>query len=511
MQSLRTDVANKKAAVHCSMQQLHELRRAHWDAEAALAHARVRLVETKDALKAAEEYHVALSTSFEFSRRAYHGACLQALPLDVLRHLFDFVRTEHIPEQPQQFGFSSYDIARKAIPFRLAAVCRRWQSVAFSQPSLWSYISAGSRHWTQADLDSVVLLLRRSASADLEIVLRLNDATEGSLAFFEAAIMQTAAHFGRARKVEVELPVECSPSELLHALRRPTPSLTHLSLDAMDWNCSDRSCLPLAPRLTTLDLAWPSFSLPPRHFFPSLTTLRIWNETPLNVVISTLHRCAPTLKTLFFRLSQGDIDDSMAEVRPPVTLPFLETLELVGFLPGTQLLDLPALRRLVIAADVGIEGLLPIIERVRGTVTELTLFATTDGTGIGVASLPLLARLDQIDSLEIIRRTGLENDYRVPDGFFKHIAETTPPMWPRLSRIIIENIVRSEWGDSSMGPGRNLDEEILLLVQGRNPPLQGLRGTNAAGQQQAARLQEVRVRCTGFGWLQQTIDGLLAQ
>ena len=363
-----------------------------------LAETQARLAILDRQRKVARHNHEMLEVGLDASRREHLGECISALPLDdVLQFIFrdvldaqDPVRT-HNPLN--QLGFTHYSLERKRAPFTLAAVCRRWRTLAISTTTLWSWISAPDvdEKWLQPVLDSVDLCLVRSRSAPLDVVLTgPGFHNESSLELFDNAVQLVGQHFNRWRTADLQFSRHMDHQKLLQYLRGPSPVLTRLFVLGRDSNLApNRTYLPVAPNLTVLEVDCTNFRCSPRHGgFRSLTTLSIYHVCTVTQLVELLSACALTLKTLVLH----SVETIIGVEGLPINLPALTSLTVSSRIQAHETLIAPVLRTLMIDISV---SLWPFLEQVRSTVTELILFEDDDDSDVDVPHLIGLSCLGQ--------------------------------------------------------------------------------------------------------------------
>ncbi|KZV80842.1 hypothetical protein EXIGLDRAFT_780457 [Exidia glandulosa HHB12029] len=174
----------------------------------------------------------------------------------------------------------------------------------------------------------------------------------------------------------------------------------------------------------------------------------------------------------------------------PVPLSHLTSLAVHAGYGVLSRITTPNLRRLALECGELDSSISWFLRQVSKTVTELTL----EGTTIGSDHLSVILGLSNIERLSFAS-TGTD-DYRVTDAFFARLADTLPPIWPKLQSISLSSHGRYILPD---GDG------LIRLVRARN-----IDSGSAVGDGGPCRLTEVDVRYKEVpDWIKATLENLL--
>lgn len=241
---------------------------------------------------------------------------IDVLPLELLVALF----TSYLTASPE--GGSSH--ARTT----LALVSKRWYSVCYSTPSLWSRI-----HDEDAGPPNA-LALSQSQQHPLDVFLDMSDDMEPTKKAVREGFKQTCAHLYRWRTAAIEV----GKDEDLASLANPGVPLLESIILKKGFRDSRLGRVDLfggeAPKLRHLRLSrvvipWGSNVLSGLRGLV-LDTIERPNVISLFDIISILVR-SPQLRTLTLHCLR--VPSLPAPVPTPVQLPYLQELELTGFDP----------------------------------------------------------------------------------------------------------------------------------------------------------------------------------
>ncbi|EJD41983.1 hypothetical protein AURDEDRAFT_168977 [Auricularia subglabra TFB-10046 SS5] len=408
------------------------------------------------------------------ARAAYMQNVLDACPEDVLHLIFE--ATAELPDENwQTFGFGAYNHRRSKSPFHLASICSRWRRIALGCPSLWTYCALPSKWMPSLELARIDILLARSCSRPLEILIarpwgKYTILEDGQDNGFVQCFDRLRLHSHRWGKAEIWMP-KASNLRLFDAFRSRLPLLSELSLTA---HTPDEpppevhprgSYLSFAPRLRNLDLAFWAMKVSTltETSLPALSHLRLWTNCPAEVSARLVSLCRGTLEYL-------DVASS-DQVQPtaPLTLPRLHTLSLRSepfFASWTQpgMLSFPNLTTLCLSSSAisatlarGHHNLIPrhhaVLVHLVPKVTHLALCGD-----IALELLDTVKHLSRITHLAFVQPTP-EETCMIEDEFFLQLADATPPIWPNLRGLELSSAV-------SVTPSHG--EGILHLLLKRN-------------------------------------------
>ncbi|KAH7106545.1 hypothetical protein BKA62DRAFT_826060 [Auriculariales sp. MPI-PUGE-AT-0066] len=432
-----------------------------------------------------------------------YGGYIEYLMPDLLRCIFYQVCFED--------RFNNYYALQ---PFQLAAVNRHWRSVALSTPRIWAHVVAGPTiffySWTEADVSRVQLLLERSQSAPLHVYFPIirghfllpmdcfsrafKLAAKNMSRWKHAYVRYTAWHGGNTNDLDL------SVNQHFKSLHGQKPNLTHLDIETRTSAVDATPFLIDAPSLRSLCIAGNIFHSVPVTGFPCITKLTIKYLDNIKTLISFLIPCAPTLQSL--RLNNRDDAADAKDPSLSITLPVLRKLKLFGNIPHDEYgLVLPALQYLSLSRTYLFESCTVFLRSVADTVIHLKMvnFLTSDFDSDMLEILSVLQNVKQLE-FGIDWTTSNGNGIAIKDGVFKYLTERVPPMWPALQSISIAN--------ASITDGSSIGDELVALVQHRNPPLQDT--DHGSHNQVLARLTSVKIAYDGIGEnVQRDIDCIL--
>ncbi|KZV96948.1 hypothetical protein EXIGLDRAFT_732021 [Exidia glandulosa HHB12029] len=480
-------------------ERLLQSQRALDEAHNELAAARAKYAAVKVENDDLKKRRAVLDTGLTAVRALYRRSLwMEAVPNDILRMIF-VARVEMYDRYWPAIGEGEYNEARDRGPFTLAAVCSRWRNLALATPCLWSYLGVHPEHagddgdLRAVDLAKFKLLLRRSESAALDVLLlrkRENAARTRNLGRVLSLLLK---HSTRLRRVELDLPLGAEREPLMDLFKSPTTALTELCIVTHDDAWDDDVCelyFPVAPKLRALELSFTGMFCSPRHpGFAHLHTLKLWGKHLGYSPMAFISRAAQTLETLQLSYSSFAHDEELDTVPLPLSFPRLSNLILTNADEFLSYIETPQLQKMTLHSDCVDGTLSPFLHTVAHSVTALTL----EGASMCEADLPVIGELTSLESLSFA--TSTTKPYRVDYEFFVALADAVPPVWPKLRRLTFRS-------DGTIDP-----YGLILFIQSRNiPPRHGI--DHAASPPN--RIEEVNLRCNDVPvWLRATIDALL--
>ncbi|KAL1719728.1 hypothetical protein EV715DRAFT_251044, partial [Schizophyllum commune] len=379
------------------------------------------------------------------------AAPIRRLPGEVLGQIFTYVLDHPV--------FFAEELRQ------LIAVCHAWRNVVLSTSSLWSTVmiccTVNELHLsdTRGHAAFVRAQLRWSANRPLSVCL-LIDAGNRSLASQLWAAAREEAYRWKRLTIKAEYP----PSTYA-AFWVDHPSLCLPILEYLEFS-SVASPPPFkvfgdAPRLRQLsiDTKFEPWGME----FPQswrLTALHLGNTLSVDCLSALKGTCA-TLKEL--DLGHIDADDSLQHAAPPVTLPLLEKLRIIGATAkgiGSRLI-FPSVHHLCIDglySGPECEDIVSMIQRASATITTLELapFLVSQQ-----AVLHLFKGMPTVTHLVLY---AYFNRAAFDEGFFRDLtpsADNPDCPLPNLRRLTVE-----------LGRTRNMGEISLAKLL---PMLQDLR------------------------------------
>jgi len=398
---------------------------------------------------------------------------------DVLRLVFENFTREQLWKWPD----AAYDQEEAQRPFLLAAVSRRWRSLALDTATLWTYFGfPGDAELYPKHMERLRVLLVASKNAAVDIIITLGNAHDfNSPEISDTApdafeVLEALGALGpRWRNVCFRLPSNAI-AHLRLALESPLPNLVSLfAVTGVDWNI-----LPPAPRLKQLyvELEWsplataaPNGSTPMWHY-PVLSSFTVMGEA------FSIAFCAQNFATLTEVCFNHDIYDQPDE---PLQLPQVVSLTLddARYLPH---IHAPRLSRLCVGGNSTFELDRPLSGY--ATVKSLVLYGE-----IGVDLSTALWPLSSIQMLEFhvpkaVRTCFIRPiEWSTSVSFFCSLNEDARGLtWPLLERIRFR---RSHDNRST----RCYISDLFDFVENRN--------TDLALSQSTARIAEIIVEQPG--------------
>lgn len=474
---LKARIATAEARHEAAAQALDLARRDKRDAEQELALLRRRYAEVPSELAQ--------------QRATFHRGFMRTCPAELLIRIFEEVTA--LPDHLRVIVSEEqcFDKTLATAPFHLAAVCSRWRQVALQEPTLWTYMTS-PRNGAEANDGYVarnMLVLQRSTNRVLDIFLCWDLRDWNQCAAEKQLLLALGRHAQRWRTFELWLPDDNCKLEYLFPLKGPLPRLERLCIVAEHSSLDDiraTNCLPSAPELREAVIWGPCpLILRPIITFPALSDLRL-HQLTLSRVWELLVAVAPTLEHLGLTLNH-DESSGPANALTPRRLRFrsLHSFALLvadsRSLPALQSLDLPALNHLSLSCCWIKPRLLPFLERIAPSVTDLTL------TGPEYATVDQLRVLKALVYVKVLTFDTLSpevtSEYSVSEEFFGSREHWMQDLfWPNLSSIHFSpggELLLVNEGSSIINFIRRRSEEISR-EQGR------------VGLRQACRLREVR-------------------
>lgn len=373
------------------------------------------------------------------------------IPADVLRLIFLAAHAATPDGAHPRFQFSqNRDLARVALSFNLAAVCRQWRDIAVLTASLWSVIAIPhpARAQSASLADLVDTLHDRSRHWPLSVFLHWDtiDWDERAVAPVLAALAHQAA---RWQLFHLQLRSGVFPHSVYAVLRHSTPLLEDFCLlraecDELEWDAHRPDVLTVCPKLRRFRSENTSviFAIPPS----SLTNL-IYLELDVNLTCATVWdhlRCCRFLEILdiVFAAVPEDADD---EQQNDLCLPRLRTLSPCActaqmFAVNSTKVSFPALETIAVTPGT-LLWMPPIFELVQQTLRHLDLLAFNTLTEQHAQCLRPLACLQHLS-------LGHRSDMR-PE-FLQALSVPHPTggwIVPTLESLTVRSLTEASAGD----------------------------------------------------------------
>jgi len=451
---------------------LSDIERQRQLAQATLDAAKSHIAMLDDELVHLKQQNRVIGRALEDAQKELRRHYASQLPDVVYQLIFEALLDIHGEEcEVEASGLFNYSQERAEAAFILASVCRRWRMIAQATPRLWDRVDLprgrpSDSRAAELVLERVRLLLKRSHSMPIDILLQFVEWNAKSHPVSIAILHAVGEHTHRWRRVDISLPDE-TEHNLLSIFMNRTPLLNCLRLSApkdsgSDWRADPLTgMLPVAPKLKNLVLHRTGM-VPSDHHpgYPSLTYLYFVNETA-RTINSLLRLGAETIDTVRVNVSRK------FRTTVPLTVPNLEHLILLhsqyfALPPALPPLEAPNLRRLTLRDPVITRDMEQLLQHVP-TIQELRLCGN-----INAAHVPILAHAQGVQELRFTFpytvMTDCDINYRVEDAFFAALvwrddASPTGVVWPKLKRIVLESV-----GHLVNPDGRGL----LRLVEQRN-------------------------------------------
>ncbi|KAH7100827.1 hypothetical protein BKA62DRAFT_207127 [Auriculariales sp. MPI-PUGE-AT-0066] len=354
------------------------------------------------------------------------------LPDDVLLYIFG----QAVDRGDITWPKTDYSREFAAAPFKLAAVCPRWRTLARATCSLWTYFGFPGHfesHHAHLPRLEILLALSKEAPIDLELVQRHRGHGSGNLemeelfdrhpqAFKLVQILATLVR--RCRTLVLDVSTGMTAVFFSASSSDTWPYLEFLSV-----RYTNRlHGLPHLPRLLCMHLGYCSMTglRDALTQLPSLTTLTILQSDGEEDTHALLRAVSLQLTDLcLLGFPEGSADE-------PLVFPRLRSLTL------NDSFDLhhfraPALQRL--ALDLGNlnNDVLSATQHV-ASVKHLQIWGAVD-----FENLVLLQDLRQISRLTfaVAAEVGWiwKESYHLSANLFQVLSAVVPPMWPLLKRI----------------------------------------------------------------------------
>ncbi|EJD35615.1 hypothetical protein AURDEDRAFT_130547 [Auricularia subglabra TFB-10046 SS5] len=434
-----------------------------------------------------EEVTRSLASRLDESRYALLGLCVDGLPDDILRCIFE--------------AMVSDDDAR--VPFTLAAVCARWREVALASPTLWSTVFALSTRadgpsYTAADHARVTTLLSRSRAAPIDIIVQWSqyssDTSAHEVNLFMDILGDLSGHASRWREVTM-YPPPIVHLDTLEFLKGPTPLLEHLELFFQPGRMispgpSERAYLPYAPNLRSLDLANIAIGCSALSAFPALHNLCFYPGACTDEALYDYLVRAPSLREVYVGTAITH------PLRANITLLELQSLRIGSearsllYEPAATFLHTPKLSQLRLFCDPD-DRMSSFFDAVSPTARILGTTQPLTSEGLSV-----LKRLKNVEELCLSQK---------PIAALNQLTSSDPLIWPRLSVL------------QEVGYTDRSGAHILRLIAARNIETRAAseeHGPQVAGTVQPCKLRELQFDA-GYGnpevpgWLVQEVKRLL--
>ncbi|KZV81083.1 hypothetical protein EXIGLDRAFT_731796 [Exidia glandulosa HHB12029] len=268
-----------------------------------------RVARTQTALHDAEETLRAAQEAYESAQRIHaHATQLEKALVErvrVSRGLLHPIR--RLPDELLAMIFRTFRRAsgHSNAPFLVAAVCAHWRHVALATPRLWVVVDCticldranAEEYWTtviQAHLD-------RSASLPLSVTISYSGPRDNDIELSHGLFPLFSALYCRARTFSFDTS-ENVTRQLAECLQGHAPDL--IELDVNDGDCPNIATTVLklwtlyAPSLESLACSGSALSWIGGDIFPSVTDLKLWQETFLTAHLTDLFVRFPNLQEL---------------------------------------------------------------------------------------------------------------------------------------------------------------------------------------------------------------------
>ncbi|EJD51040.1 hypothetical protein AURDEDRAFT_150113 [Auricularia subglabra TFB-10046 SS5] len=438
--------------------QLDLLRESAEEAQLAVHAAILAAENARTTLEEAEAAQQRLHEQLSSLPLVFDPEVVAALPVEMIQAIFRELAFEHDPLWAELHK-GRYNRMRAAVPWRLAAVCRKWRRVAFDMPELWTYIAIPTV--TQGNpapelgeklVTRMKVLLERSVTRPLDILVVCDDSKchLKDLGWFQAVLNTVAQCASRWRRMHLTLPVDVGEWDLVF-LRQPTPLLEEISVsvctdNVVPWTERYPAYLTSCPSLRTL---WMS-----AVFTPPQSPLNLLSCAHLAVDGGCRSRLWPALCQMQM-LERLSIEFSPAETAPPMQTPptphlrlgMLQCLELYGFFTQvetwTTALEMPRLRKLVLGApSIGeINRLSTFFSVACAGIVDFQLNSygnslVISGAAPGMSRFRAFAQLERVTFSDCIFPADVLNQLNQP---------VSQPIWPRLQSLTFDRPDPGSW------------------------------------------------------------------
>lgn len=341
--------------------------------------------------------------------------------------------------EPEYDDFT-YHKASMAVPFRSAAVCRRWRSVAVQTRALWTYIVIDFKRAERrpsAWLALIMLIGARSVSHPVSISVRMpayhaHNALEICTALLQSQLRWRTLHIvmedGRDRHVQRLLTGHCP---LLHTVAITGPAVEETpDPDPVQFALS-------GPRLHRLHISECRVSLSEQLLESSIehVTMSQWMVSPRMSDLRALAERLPRLQTLSISSLAKYILDGPA----PITFPELRSITLIGAVRGQtrQCFQCPRLVEATMFARLSRHSTIPSL-----LLSDLDCVSALQKLCLG----EYFHSLDQSIALDLLRPLPQLQEFSllcqlVHSSFFEALSQPSDDrMWivPRLRRLTIQ-------------------------------------------------------------------------
>ncbi|KZW00911.1 hypothetical protein EXIGLDRAFT_719984, partial [Exidia glandulosa HHB12029] len=384
-----------------------DLERTHADAVHTFNNARTIMNDAAAELNQARAKLLVSQDEVSGLRRSYRRDAMQRMPVDILRWIFSEAVALPVATRHAVQADACWLLDCAQMPFTLAAVCAKWRSIALLHPAIWTYVSipppapaGGLVHLLHTLRIDLVLL--RSASAPLDIMINLFHAREGDWNEMDRILMSMIGkHCCRWRIFEMWLPDEVGFPEELDVLKGPLPLLERICIvndHQEDGGGANYDYLPFVPKLREAVLWGPSsLDLTRQPSFPRLVSLSLHEQPPLPRLWCMLEAAASTLQYLLLSFKEDGITSSWQCTA--LSLPNLHTFvtdtphdALLSRICNLQLPRLRCLRLHPIWTDRA--AFIGWLEPLKDSVTTLSLCGN-----VGIDDLEALKVLSNVEEL----------------------------------------------------------------------------------------------------------------
>lgn len=427
------------------------LTQAYKDADVAHVAACITMDKLDPEIEELNAQRLATKVRRDALLQEYRREFMATIPHDILRCIMEELVAH------DEFRTRQRSVYLTNMPFRVAAVCKRWRLTALETPVLWSLIHVTNCNARQ--LERVKLLLERSRRAALDIFIVWSPVTKdeafamnflGSLSINATphwrpsehgpTILETlASHASRWRRMELVSHVDWIKG--WRVLEQPLPALEDFCVCHAVYDVKGaKGCLPSAPRLRSLTVLASRLAFHSTTSYSCLVSLT-WLQPDIDFAWSILAAAASTLETVELSPSEGTARAQSSDL-PLLTLPKLRFLALGMYMskltPIYGFLRAPNLQKLCIQGPAVHPDILQFLLAVAPTVTHLILSKAMDSGHVA-----FLRTLTNVSRLEFTRTSTLLNtDYTVDDKFFVELAKPGAAgayVFPQLSSILLED------------------------------------------------------------------------
>ncbi|KZW02677.1 hypothetical protein EXIGLDRAFT_744510 [Exidia glandulosa HHB12029] len=276
-------------------QHVADLQVAHGEAKKNLESAKTAFEDLDAELAVA----LAKRDSFrEFLVKSSLSRRLPTLPAEVLSNCFEQFCWEGNPFQANLGPEVQPDMRIANAPFTVAAVCKRWRTLALATSSLWCYMALPEPPEEETPAATaytayVLTIIERSKTFPLSIVIdwtALEDMEDRHDCTTILDAIGSQAHRWVRFQMNINISSAGPDMDWMNMFRSPTPKLRTMNCYArgqgelaVDWRNPYPRYLPVTPKLEGLRMSWfpliPSGPLPlyessSAHLFPGNTCFR---------------------------------------------------------------------------------------------------------------------------------------------------------------------------------------------------------------------------------------------